>query len=102
MQTKGNFHQKVLCEFGLSLSLSSHAKKIIVLRKNSRFPASLNFFSLSFQYCISCVFNCEDLLCIYFFILVVPISEIRIFIISLLLLLLHTFISVMTIFYRLF
>ena len=31
--------------------------------------ASLNFFRLSFRNCISCLYNCDDLLCIYFFIL---------------------------------
>ena len=33
-----------------------------------RLPASLNFFRLSFRNWISCVFNCDDLLCIYFLI----------------------------------
>ena len=28
-------------------------------------PASLTFFRLSFRNCLSCIFNCDDLLCIY-------------------------------------
>ena len=31
-------------------------------------PARLNFSRFSFRNCISCVFNCDDLFCIYFFI----------------------------------
>ena len=38
-------------------------------RDQSSHPGMSEFFRLSFRNCISCIFNCKVLLCIYFFIL---------------------------------
>ena len=35
-------------------------------RGQSSNPGKSDFFRLSFRNCMSCVFNCNDLLCIYF------------------------------------
>ena len=47
-----------------------------------RSPESLNFFRLSFRNGISCLYNCDDLLWIYFFIQQFKLYEIHIFIIT--------------------
>ena len=38
----------------------------VVAEVRVRIPVRLNFFKLSFRNCISCILNCDDLLCIYF------------------------------------
>ena len=38
----------------------------VVVRVRVRIPVRLNFLKLSFRNYISCVLNCDDLVCIYF------------------------------------
>lgn len=50
---------------GLLAQLVRPCSTVITEVTRVQTPASLTFFSLSFRNCLSCMFNCDDLPCIY-------------------------------------
>ena len=62
------YHEPINYQLLVALKVNwlQHCTGTVEVR--DRILASLNFLRLSFRNCISCIFNCDDLVCIYFFI----------------------------------
>ena len=62
------YHEPFNDQLSVALQLNWLQLCTGIAEVRDRILASLNFLRLSFHNCISCIFNCDDLVCIYFFI----------------------------------